>query len=279
MQSTIQYINKELSGFYPSSEVHGFIRLILENVCQIGYSDIFLHHDMKISEADKEKIHKIVRRLKTFEPIQYILGETEFYNLKLKVKTGVFIPRPETEELVEWIINSNNLTAPEILDVGTGSGCIALALKKNIEGSRVTAIDILEDAIVVARENAVANKLEINFIRGDFFQAEHKTVDFFDIIVSNPPYVTEAEKPGLETNVLQYEPEQALFVPDNNPLKYYSAVAGFAGSCLKEGGWIYFEINGKFGNETLNLLKMKGFRNPETKKDINGKDRMVRCQK
>jgi len=279
MQSTIQYINKELSGFYPSSEVQGFVRLILENVCQIGYSAIFINHDLKISEADKEKIHKIVRRLKTYEPIQYILGETEFYNLKLKVRAGVFIPRPETEELAEWIINSYNLTNPEILDVGTGSGCIALALKKNIEGSRVTAIDILEDAIVVARENAVANNLEINFIHDDFFQPELKTEDYFDIIVSNPPYVTEAERSGLEPNVLKYEPEQALFVPNNDPLKYYSAIADYAVSCLKRGGWIYFEINEQFGNETLQLLKMKGFRNPEIKKDINGKERMVRCQK
>ena len=279
MQSTIQYIKQELNEFYPDSEVSGFIRLILENVCNIDYSGRFLHNNIKICDGDKEKIFKIVRRLKNFEPIQYILGETGFYNLTLNVKQGVFIPRPETEELAAWIIESNNLADPEILDIGTGSGCIALTLKKNIEKSRVSAVEIMEDTILVARENAEKNKLDINFILADILDSDNCKWGRYDIIVSNPPYVMDMEKSVMQPNVLNYEPEVALFVPDDDPLKYYIAITGFAQKFLREEGWIYFEINGKLGDETVNLLREKGFRNLELKRDLSGKDRMVRGQK
>jgi len=279
MKATIQYIREELSGLYSVTEIRAFIRLIFEHVYNMDYHEIIVKYDTKPDNNYKERIHTIVRRLKNFEPIQYILGETQFIDLKLKIEPLVFIPRPETEELVQWITVSCKYKSPSILDIGTGSGCIALALSRHIEMSRVSAVDILQDVINLARYNAKKNNLNVNFFCADIFHREKYEWNCYDIIVSNPPYVMEKEKKDIALNVLKFEPHEALFVPDDDPLVFYRAIAEFASYFLCEGGWLYFEINEQLGNEIMLLLKHGGFGKIEIKKDINDKERMIRCCK
>lgn len=279
MKATIQYIREELSGLYPVTEIRAFIRLIFEHVCMMDYRDIILKYDTEADNDSKKRIYKIVRRLKNFEPIQYILGETQFIDLKLKIEPPVFIPRPETEELVQWITDSCKYKSPSIIDIGTGSGCIALALSRQIEMSRVSAADIMQDVVNLARYNAKNNNLHVNFFCADILQWEKYEWDCYDIIVSNPPYVMEKEKKDMPLNVLRFEPNEALFVPDDDPLVFYRAISEFASHFLCEGGWLYFEINEQLGNEIMLLLKHRGFSNVEIKKDINDKERMIRCSK
>jgi release factor glutamine methyltransferase len=279
MKETIQYIEEELSGLYPKIEIKSFIRLIIENVCNLDYTGMIIRQNTELSPDSKLKIKEIVEHLKESEPIQYILGEAHFMDLKLKITKPVFIPRPETEELAQWIIDSHKNKSPEILDIGTGSGCIALALERHIRMSRVSAVDISQDALNNARYNSSIHNLSVNFFNADIFQWENYKWDNYDIIVSNPPYVMEKEKNDIEVNILKYEPWIALFVPDDNPLIFYRTIAEFARNYLKKGGWIYFEINEKLGDELRLLLLRMGFGNIEIKRDISNKERMVRCCK
>jgi release factor glutamine methyltransferase len=279
MKATIQYIREELSGLYPVTEIEAFIRLIFEHVCIIDYRDMILKYDFKLDKGCKEKISEVVQRLKNFEPIQYIMGATQFINLKLKVNPSVFIPRPETEELVWWITDSCKYSSPSILDIGTGSGCIALALGQQIGMSQVSAVDVTKDVIEKARYNADSNNLHVNFFCADILRWEDYKWDYYDIIVSNPPYVMEKEKKDMPLNVLKFEPHEALFVPDDDPLVFYRSIAEFASHFLCKEGWLYFEINEQLGDEIMLLLKYRGFGNVEIKKDINDKDRMIRCSK
>lgn len=279
MKPTIQYIEKELSGFYPESEIKGIVRLILESVCGIDYTGMALNPDKIISEEQVVRITEITRRLRDHEPIQYILGETEFFGLQIKVNPTVLIPRQETEELVDWIIKSNAQQTPYILDIGTGSGCIALALKKAIPTAQVAATDVSEKAIEAATKNAGRNKLEVNFFYSDIRNYGEKEWRLFDIIVSNPPYVTEKEKGQMQPNVLKYEPEAALFVPEDDPLLYYRHIAHFAQDYLSEVGYLYFEINENLATETKELCEAMNFAEIIIKKDINEKPRMLRCRK
>jgi release factor glutamine methyltransferase len=229
-------------------------------------------------EIDFEKIENIILRLKNAEPIQYILGETEFYGLKLKVNPSVLIPRPETEELVDWIVQSKLPANCNVLDIGAGSGCIALAIKNQLKKAKVSGLDISENAIETARHNALENRLEVDFFQADILNHSDFIDQKFDVVVSNPPYIRESEKPLMHSNVLDFEPEKALFVPDADPLLFYRTIAEFARKYLKKYGSLFFEINENLGTETVGLLADFGFSDIEIRKDINGKNRMVKCK-
>lgn len=279
MEATIQHIEHELKGLYPKTEVQALTRLVFEHVCRMNYTEQILSRKKKLDAHSREKIYKIVERLKNYEPVQYILGEAEFSGLKLQVMPSVLIPRPETEELVMWVAGTEFPSNPSLLDIGTGSGCIALALKKQFQQATVTAVDISEKALETARENARLNGLDVHFFQADILNWEKTRWEVVDGIVSNPPYVRESEKKAMFSNVLKYEPEKALFVPDSDPLLFYRRVAAFAHVFLREKGWLFFEINEKLGVDMKHLMKAFGFHNIEVKKDLNGKNRMLRCRK
>jgi release factor glutamine methyltransferase len=279
MQSVIQYIEKELEGLYPKTEIESFARICVEYVCGFNYTQFILHKNEKINPAERKKIEAIVYRLKKHEPIQYILGETEFFGLKLKVNPSVLIPRPETEELVQWILESDLKTESIILDIGTGSGCIALALKSNIPAAKVYGVDFSKEALKTAVQNGKENNLEVDFLQADILNWEQKSWNRPDLIVSNPPYVRELEKKKMQSNVLDYEPETALFVSDSDPLLFYRRIAEFALKYLNPNGGLFFEINENLGNETLKMLELMGFQNCTIKADLFGKERMFRCRK
>lgn len=279
MLLTIQYIKKELTGLYPETEIESFIRLLFESVCGWNYTAQFLNKDRIIEKVYSQEIEKAVLRLKKFEPIQYIFGETEFFGLKLKVNPSVLIPRPETEELVNWIIENKLSGSSRILDIGTGSGCIALSLKNQIKEAKIFGVDISEEALKVAKNNAILNDLEVRFFQVDILNWENFKWGLFDVIVSNPPYVCEIEKQEMQLNVLKYEPENALFVPDEEPLIFYERIAEFAQKYLGVNGKLFFEINENLGEKLLKLLEDKGFVDIELKKDINNKTRMLCSRK
>jgi len=279
MEATIQYIEKELTGLYPKTEVQGFVRLIFWHVLQLSYTDLVLGRNQKLEKSSQKRIEEIVERLKKFEPIQYILGETEFFGLKLTVNPSVLIPRPETEELVQWITTTVEDEKLSVVDIGTGSGCIALALKKELKNAVVTGVDISAESIRTASKNAEQNQLDVTFKQADILQWEKEKWEPVDLIVSNPPYVRELEKAAMHPNVLQYEPENALFVSNTNPLVFYQSIADFANRYLKANSWLFFEINENLGEELVSLLAAIGFGAIEIKKDINGKNRMLRCQR
>lgn len=278
MKRAIASIRKELGGIFAKEETESIIALIFEKVKGYTRTRLLLSREEELSEQDLLEIEKIVSRLKKHEPIQYILGQTEFYGLPFYTLPGVLIPRPETEELVQWIIRENHLSAPRILDIGTGSGCIPISLQKNIPQAQVTACDISPLCLQTAQRNAALNAVQISVIEYDILN-DSPSVDFppLDIVVSNPPYVREGEKPLMGKNVLDYEPSLALFVPDNQPLLFYNRIADFSLVHLTPEGKLYFEINEALGKETMTMLHGKGFTNIELRKDINGKDRMIRA--
>jgi len=279
MQATIQYIEKELSGYYPVGEIIGFEQLIYEKLFGLGYTDLFLRRESKLDERKKKEVVHIIQRLKLYEPIQYIFGETEFYGLALQVNPSVLIPRPETEELVDWIINSCTVSAPKILDIGTGSGCIALSLKKALPAAHVFATDISDETLKTAKENAKMNQLDVVFFQADILNFQHGKLPNFDLIVSNPPYVRELEKKQMQPNVLGWEPAKALFVSDDDPLVFYRHITAFANANLKNNGLLFFELNEKFGKETARLCEDFDFVDVNIRNDIHGKQRMLRCRK
>jgi release factor glutamine methyltransferase len=277
MEATIQHIEKELTGLYPKTEVKAFVRIILEHVCGLSYTDQILLRKQKLDEQHKKAVSEVLERLKNYEPVQYILGETEFFGLKLKVKPAVLIPRPETEELAQWITETELPENAAALDIGTGSGCLALAIKKQFPQARVSATDVSEEALEVARENAALNDLDVQFFQRDMLQWKKYGWEKYDVVVSNPPYVRESEKPAMHANVLKYEPGKALFVTDADPLLFYREISTFARAHLKKNGWLFFEINENLGEEMVQLLKKAGFVSIELKKDLFGKNRMIRC--
>ncbi|MCD6355333.1 MAG: peptide chain release factor N(5)-glutamine methyltransferase [Prolixibacteraceae bacterium] len=279
MQATIQFIEKELHNYYPATERHGFTRLILEKVCGWSFTDQIIQQKSKLTATQVIRIEQIVSRLKKYEPIQYIFGEMEFFDLKLKVNPSVLVPRPETEELVLWVLETVSKADQKILDIGTGSGCIALALKSKLPAADVSGVDISAEALKTAQGNAVSNKLKINFSQADILHWNEREWPVFGVIVSNPPYVMEKEKEQMQENVLCYEPGTALFVPDIDPLLFYRSIAGFAREYLSDNGWLFFEINEEQGSEMVRLLTGFGFKNIEIKKDLNGKERMLRAKK
>lgn len=276
MKRGIAFIRKELEGIFPPEEIESLILLIFEKVKGYSRTRFLLSRDEELSEQDLQEIEKIVSRLKNHEPIQYILGQTEFYGLPFYTLPGVLIPRPETEELVQWIIRENKLPSPRILDIGTGSGCIPVALQKNIPRAQVMACDISPLCLQAAKGNARLNTVQISVIEYDVLK-NNPPVDFppLDIVVSNPPYVMESEKLLMHRNVLEYEPALALFVPDDNPLLFYNRIADFSLVHLRPGGQLFFEINEALGKQTVEMLQGKGYLNIELRKDINDKDRMI----
>jgi len=278
MQAAIIHIRSELQGLYPDTEIKSFSNLIIEKISGFSRTEIIVNKNTLFSEKQRHVIENFIAKLKEYIPIQYILGETEFFGLPFRVNESVLIPRPETEELVDWIRNENDRNANlGILDIGTGSGCIAISLKHEFTNATVDAFDISEKALETAQSNATLNKLEVNFSKVDILNTPEMEQKW-DIIVSNPPYVTELEKSGILPNVLDYEPHLALFVPDNNPLLFYHCIAIFAQQHLKPKGKLYFEINRQFGKATVDLLTAMGFGNVELRKDISGNDRMVRAE-
>ena len=238
--------------------------------------------DLRLSESEMLTFHFAVKDLLKNKPIQYIIGETEFCDLKFKVNENVLIPRPETSELVMNIVNrqkTKDKRQLSILDIGTGSGCIAISLAKNIPGSKVYALDISEKALEVAKTNAFNNNVDITFIHDDILSLNNKIETKFDIIVSNPPYVRELEKAEMRDNVLNWEPHNALFVSDNDPLIFYRNILEFAKTNLNQDGEIWFEINEYLGKEMTVLCKEYGFSDVEIFKDFRGKERIVKVNK
>jgi release factor glutamine methyltransferase len=267
---------EELSSIYDEMEAESFFYLILEHLHQLKRIDLALNPDFEISESDKVRWENIFTELKTQKPIQYILGETEFYGLKFIVDENVLIPRPETEELVELIVSNfkSQTSKLRILDIGTGSGCIPISLKKNLPNAEVFAIDVSENALEIAKKNAKLNGVEVNFILKNILETNDLEQQF-DIIVSNPPYVRMLEKEEIKPNVLEFEPHLALFVEDNDALLFYRKIAQLAKKNLTENGSLFFEINQYLGKETVELLENLGFKNILLLKDIYGNDRMI----
>lgn len=272
-----QYFIKELLAIYDEVEAESFFYLTLEKFHRLRRIDLALQPNLQIGENEVEKWKSVLTDLKKQKPIQYILGETEFYGLPFLVNKDVLIPRPETEELVELILVESRKSKVEslrILDIGTGSGCIPISLKKNLPDAKVFAVDVSENALEVAKENAKLNGVEVNFIKINILETEDLDQQF-DIIVSNPPYVRMLEKEEIKPNVLEFEPHLALFVEDNNPLLFYRKIAQLAKKNLNENGKLYFEINQYLGKETVGLLESLGFTNIKLLKDIYGNDRMI----
>jgi release factor glutamine methyltransferase len=279
-----QQFTKALSDLYPATEITSFLSIILEEYFHLQRIDLVMNPSFEISQGKLDKLYSVIERLKQQEPIQYIIGKTEFFGLPFFVNEHVLIPRPETEELVAWILEevekpeSNKIVASlEILDIGTGSGCIPVALKKQLPDAKVSAIDVSAHALEVAKNNAEINDVEIQFILKDIL-ATHKLDRKFDVIASNPPYVRTLEKVEIKSNVLDYEPELALFVEDDDPLLFYRKIASLAKDNLKENGVLFFEINQYLGQETVDLLKEIGFQHIQLKKDLFGNNRMIRAQ-
>ncbi len=275
MQVTIQYIEKELKPFYPKTEIQALTRLIIEHVSGWDFTEQLLNKNKTIDKDNLQKIVAIINRLKKHEPIQYILGETEFYGLKIHVNPSVLIPRQETEELIQFVLEKNFKQDPVFLDIGTGSGCIALAIKNNLKNAAVHATDNSEEALNVARLNAERNNLDVTFFISDILYWENKKWNSYDLIVSNPPYVRISEKQQMKSNVLDYEPLSALFVPDNDALLFYRRITEFATKYLNKGGLLFFEINENLSEELVDLLSDFRFRQIELRADINGKKRMI----
>lgn len=275
MKHILVDIKKALNEYYPESEVSGFARIIIEHISGKSYYQALLADEV-LAKDQEQKLASILERLKTNEPIQYILNETEFFGFPFFVNENVLIPRPETEELVELIINENSRQGLKILDIGTGSGAIAIALAKKVQNADIWAWDVSPKALEVAEINNKANSANVAFERVDVLSDYPKTQKF-DIIVSNPPYILEREKESMEQNVLDYEPHLALFVPNNNALLFYERIADIAHNLLNEGGKLYFEINQAKGKEVVDMLASKGFSNIELLQDLSRNDRMVKA--
>lgn len=267
----------KLSAIYDEMEAESFFYLILENTRKLKRTDLALDPDLIFSDDEIEKWNDILEQLKNEFPIQYILGSTSFFGLEFLVNENVLIPRPETEELVDWILkDAKELQNMKILDIGTGSGCIAITLAKNLKNTQVFAIDVSNKAIETAKLNAKQNDVEVFFMNCNILETDDLNQKF-DLIVSNPPYVRNLEKAEIKKNVLDNEPHLALFVEDNDALIFYRKIAELAKKSLNPNGKLYFEINQYLANETIELLKDLGFKNLELRKDIYGNDRMLKA--
>ncbi len=278
MSSIRDYIRDELKTIYSSSEISTITQMILGNKLNISLVDSMTCKFNNLSDAQRHIVSEIIGRLKQLEPIQYILGETEFYNLKFAVNKDVLIPRPETEELIEWIIEDEKNHNITILDIGTGSGCIAISLAKQMPQAKVSACDISHSALEVAQTNATTNGVDISFSQMDILQTNSSNQPY-NVIVSNPPYITHAEQEIMHNTVTKFEPSIALFVPNNNPLLFYKQIAHFATNTLTPQGRLYLEINQYFAEETKQMLTQKGFTQVELRNDLAGNPRMIKAIK
>ena len=285
---------ERLSKIYPQSEIDTFFFYLIEEYLEFKRIDVILKADFVIPSDVLSTLNSAIERLQKEEPIQYILGKTEFYGFPFLVDENTLIPRPETEELVEWILkevkgkNATLTSNPKpltLLDIGTGTGCIPISLKKHLPKATISAIDISSDALKIAKDNATLNSIDINFIEADILKItdlneilkQVQDDEKLDVIVSNPPYVRELEKSEIKNNVLENEPHLALFVADDNPLIFYDKIADLAKLHLSENGLLFFEINQYLGKETVEMLTKKGFKNIELKKDFVGNNRMIKA--
>lgn len=277
-------LSKELSNVYDKDELKNIIDLVLERITGLPKTEQVKSKVPYLTCTQLEDIDSITERLKKNEPVQYVLGEAWFAGMKFKVNRNVLVPRPETEELVDWTVKEVNAQRSmrnvecAIADIGTGSGCIAITLKKKLPEATVTAVDVCSEALYTAAENATELNAEINFILLDFLDEEKwKELDKYDIIISNPPYIKQSEKNSMQERVTSFEPPIALFVPDDDALLFYKKLADFAPRHLKNRGSLFVEINEALGNEVVSVFQSAGFSNVQLRKDMQGKDRMVKA--
>ncbi|MAP53853.1 peptide chain release factor N(5)-glutamine methyltransferase [Altibacter sp.] len=274
-----QHFFSELQPSYPSEEVQSFFSILSEEILKKTRLELALEPDATISVLEQEQFETAVIRLKAQEPIQYIIGRTDFFGLSFTLNSHTLIPRPETEELVAWILELQKNRTEEtvsVLDLGTGSGCIAVTLAKYLPQAQVDAMDISEGALEIAKENAAYHDVSVTFRHQDIFSIGELPQPY-DLIVSNPPYVRELEKEHMQPNVLQFEPEAALFVPNDNPLRFYQKIAQLAKKGLRDQGVLYFEINEYLSNDMRQMLNNEGFAQVVIKQDMFGKDRMIKA--
>ena len=282
---TIQHITKDihrqLTSLYPETEIESFVRILFRHYLEMTPAQIYLSHDNEPPDKIVKQIMKSVKELKKNKPIQYILGETEFYGLHFELTPDVLIPRPETEELVDWIVHEYDRNAAlTVVDIGTGSGCIAVSLAANFPNAGVWAVDVSKAALTVAQRNALKNNVKICFLKDDVLK--DGTMGFstasLDVFVSNPPYIAPSEKAQILPNVLEYEPHCALFTPVNDPLIFYRRIAALGTKCLKDRGRVFFEINETYHAEVTEILQQNHYSDITSRKDINGKWRMVSAE-
>lgn len=285
LKTILELFHTDLDATYGKNEVQSFFSLLMEHHLDLKPIALVLNPELTICDENYTVFNDALNRLKQEEPIQYIIGKTEFFGLPFKVNPHTLIPRPETEELVDWIIKQPAIYNQQrnLLDIGTGTGCIAISIAKQLLKTKIFALDVSEEALKIAKQNAKQNDVNIHFLKVDILNKAHWNLEFkdleFDIMVSNPPYVRELEKLKMKDNVLKHEPELALFVDDNDPLIFYKTICEFAQQHLKSGGMLFFEINQYLGDEMLQLLKTYLFKNIELKKDMFGNDRMIKAVK
>lgn len=273
-----EHFTKELEVNYPPQECEALFFMAADKISGWPRNKVLLHLDQLVEGITLHAYLNVLERLKKLEPIQYILEEAHFYDLTFYVNPGVLIPRAETEELVHWVLDiAKTGSVDALLDIGTGSGCIAISLKKHLPQCSVYAMDISAGALETAKNNALLNQTPIALIQADILTFESTLM--FDVIVSNPPYIKEDEKAAMHENVLNHEPHSALFVSNQNPLLFYAAIADFALKSLNLDGHLFFEINEYLGQQTVDLLAVKGFKDIRLKKDMQGKDRMIYCRR
>lgn len=279
-----KYFHQRLKANYPDSEIESFFFWTLEQILGIQRIEFVLQKNNPVDSENEDLIKQVIERLQNEEPIQYIFGSTEFYGLKFNVSKNTLIPRPETEELVEWIIETvksdkdlSSKSEVQILDIGTGTGCIAITLTKHIPSANTTAIDVSEKALGIAKSNSALNEVHIDFVLTDVLELS-KLGNQYDIIISNPPYVRNLEKAEIKNNVLKYEPKTALFVEDDDPLLFYRKIGKLSLDSLTNNGYLFFEINQYLGEETVDLLSKLGYQQVELRKDLFGNDRMIKCR-
>lgn len=281
IQLAYQQLLTQLYEVYENREAANIADMVLEHVTGQRKIDRILYRDIPVTPDQQAQIEKITGQLLQLRPIQYVLGEAWFMEMKLRVNESVLIPRPETEELVEWIIADIKKTGNKeisVFDIGTGSGCIPIAIRKKIPEVAVSAIDVSDDALQVAILNSIEQKVLVDFLHLDFLNEEEwNQLGKYNVIVSNPPYIKQSEEDSMRDNVLKFEPRMALFVPNEDPLLFYKRIAKFGRSHLKSGGTIYVEINEALGTEVVELFKENGFTEVILKKDMQGKDRMVKA--
>lgn len=278
MNKIVAYIRSRLQPYYTAEEVSALSRIVCCDLLGQAPTDYYLGKDIVLSSKKEQELEDILQRLSRFEPLQYIEGRTLFLGREFWVAPGVLIPRPETEELVELMLKEIPADA-RILDVGTGSGCIAISLAKELPDTLVTAWDVSPEALSVARANARKLQADVRFVECDVLACQVDEVGLYDVIVSNPPYVTEAEKADMEPNVRQWEPSLALFVPDDDPLRFYRRIAVLGRDMLADGGRLYFEINRAYGREMVEMLRTMGYVRVRVEKDLSQNDRFVIAEK
>lgn len=278
MNPIVSHIKQTLQGYYPDSEIMPLARLLLTQVFGMSVVELYAGKDTVFSANEQKQLDDILIRLQKQEPVQYIIGSEEFYGLTFEVNEQVLIPRPETRELVDWIIQDHPHGRVKILDIGTGSGCIAISLAKNLEVAEVASWDVSEGALQVAGRNCRRNGVQVKLEQRDVLHTS-PTGELFDVIVSNPPYITEKEKADMDANVLEWEPGLALFVPDDNPLLFYRKIAELGRDMLVPGGTLYFEINREYGRQTVDMLTGLEYKHIELRKDIFQNDRMIKAEK